>query len=300
MVAAIATRGSTLARHQADAVRRAVIAANPGLQLELLEVSTRGDVLQDVSLETTEGIGFFTDAVEQALVEGRAVLGSHSLKDVPTMLSDRFAIAAVLPRADPRDVIVSAHGGLDQLPHGAVVGTDSSRRREQLARLRPDLRFKSVRGNVPTRLDKLDRGEYDALVLAAAGLQRLGLGDRIAEALDPDRCLPAPGQGAIAIESLAGGEWEEVARRATHAETEAATRAERAFLAALGGGCETPVGALAAFADGRLRLQGVVVEDGRDLRVEVEGRADDPEELGRLAARLVRGERRRVPRGTPA
>src|SRR5581483_1716984 len=147
MVAAIATRGSLLALRQAEAVRSAVTAANPGLELGLVEVSTRGDVLQDVSLESAEGTGFFTDAVEQALVDGRAALGAHSLKDVPTLLGPAFAIAAVLPRADPRDVLVSPHGGLDRLPEGALVGTDSSRRREQLALLRPDLRFESVRGN---------------------------------------------------------------------------------------------------------------------------------------------------------
>lgn len=287
--AAIATRASDLARFQAEAVRRAVTAANPGLELELVEVSTRGDQIQDVSLEAVEGIGFFTDAIEQALLDARAALGAHSLKDMPTALAAQFVIAAVIARDDPRDVIVSRHGGLDALPESAVVGTDSSRRREQLALLRPDLRFQSVRGNVPTRLAKLDRGDYDALVLAAAGLRRLGLEDRIAETLEPDRCLPAPGQGAIAVEALAGGEWVTVAGRATNAAIEAATRAERAFLAALGGGCEVPIGALASVDGTRLRLQGIVVEDGRAQRVEVEGEIEEPERLGATAARRVRG-----------
>jgi len=289
----IATRASALARCQAEAVRAAMASANPGLELALLEVSTRGDRLQEVSLEATEGTGFFTDAIEEALLDGRAGLGAHSLKDVPTAIGAQFVLAAVLPRADPRDVIVSPHGGLDALPEGAVVGTDSSRRREQLALVRPDLRFQSVRGNVPTRLAKLDAGGYDALVLAAAGLQRLGLGDRITEYLDPGVCLPAPGQGAIAVETLAGGEWEEAARRSTDAGAEAATRAERAFLAALGGGCETPVGALATQVGATLRLRGVVVEGGRADRVELDGAADEPERLGALAAGLIRG----TPRG---
>jgi hydroxymethylbilane synthase len=285
----IATRASALARCQAEAVRAAMAAANPGLELALLEVSTRGDRLQDVSLEATEGTGFFTDAIEQALLEGRAELGAHSLKDVPTAVPAQFVLSAVLPRADPRDVIVSPHGGLDRLPEGALVGTDSSRRREQIGLVRPDLRFQSVRGNVPTRLAKLDAGDYDALVLAAAGLDRLGLGDRITEHLDPDVCLPAPGQGAIAVETVAGGEWEIACRRATDADAEAATRAERAFLAALGGGCETPVGALATREGHTLRLRGVMVENGRAERVELDGGPDEPERLGALAARLLRG-----------
>ena len=285
--AAVATRGSALALHQAELVRRALTAAEPQLEVDVLEVSTRGDQLQDVPLESAEGVGFFTDAVEQALADGRAAFGAHSLKDVPTQLGDGFAIAAVLARADARDVIVSPHGGLDRLPEGAVVGTDASRRREQLALLRPDLRFRSVRGNVPTRLAKLDRGEYDALVLAAAGLDRLGLGERIAERLEPDRCLPAPGQGAIAIEVRAGSEWEVVAARADDRATSSAVRAERAFLAALGGGCDTPVGVLVTPAGGKLSLQGIVVEGGVAHRVELEGGPEDPERLGALAARLV-------------
>ncbi len=290
---AVATRASQLARYQAQLVCQAVIGANPDVELDLLEVSTRGDQLQDVSLESTEGIGFFTDAVEAALVDGRAALGAHSLKDLPIDLSPQFAIAAVLTRADPRDVLVSPYGGLEALPEGARVGTDASRRRAQLALLRSDLRFESVRGNVPTRLAKLDRGEYDALVLAAAGLERLGLAPRISQYLAPDQCLPAPGQGAIAIEALAGSEWEARARRATDPAAEAATRAERAFLAALGGGCQAPIGALATNSGRGLRLVGVVIDKGGAERVELEGGPEAPEELGAMAARLITG--RQVP-----
>lgn len=277
-------------------MRDALEACNPGLDCDLLAVATRGDRMPDVSLEDTDGVGFFTDGVEQALLEGRAAFGAHSLKDVPTEIAVQFKIAAVLPRADPRDVIVSPHGGLDALPEGATVGTDASRRREQLALLRPDLRFRSVRGNVPSRIAKLDRGEYDALVLAAAGLDRLGLGHRIAERLEPTRCLPSPGQGAIAIEVVAGSEWELAAARAGDPETSAAVRAERAFLAGLGGGCDTPVGVLVTSSGAGLLLRGVVVEDGRAERVELEGGPDQPEELGALAARLVLGSRRGVAR----
>ncbi|HEX6547661.1 MAG TPA: hydroxymethylbilane synthase [Candidatus Dormibacteraeota bacterium] len=288
---AIATRSSRLALVQAEAVRSAVARANPGLELSLLEVTSRGDELADVSLESVEGTGFFTDAVEQALLTGTAVLGAHSLKDIPTELDRRFAIAAVLARGDPRDVLVSPYGGLDRLPAGARIGTDASRRREQLALLRPDLVFLPVRGNVPTRLEKLDRGDYDGLVLAAAGLLRLGLGARITEYLETDRCLPAPGQGAIAVESLSDGEWVTIAARADDVPTSTAVRAERAFLAALGGGCATPVGGLAEVEGEKLRLRGVVVEGGQALRVEVVGRLSEPqapERLGFEAARRLR------------
>ncbi len=286
-VPAVATRSSQLAIVQAEAVRDAVMAANPGLELNLLEVSTRGDRIPDVSLETVEGTGFFTDAIEEALLAGRAVLGAHSLKDVPVEVGGAFEIAAVLQREDPLDVVVSPYGGLDELPRGARVGTDASRRREQLALIRPDLAFESVRGNVPTRLRKLDAGEYDALVLAAAGLKRLGLADRITERLAPDRCLPAPGQGAIAIEALRGGEWAVRARRADDPDTAAAVRAERAFLAALGGGCQLPVGALARVEADRVVLHGVVVEGGRSLRVVVEGPVEHAVDVGAQAARRV-------------
>jgi hydroxymethylbilane synthase len=283
-VALIATRRSRLALVQAEAAREALGRAHPEASFELLPVATAGDRLADRSLEEVEGRGFFTDALEDALARGEAALAVHSLKDMPTELPPGLAIAAVLPRADPRDALVSRHGGLESLPEGALVGTDSSRRRSQLALLRPDLRFEPVRGNVPTRLAKLDAGRYDALVLAVAGLARLGLLDRVVEVLEPERCLPAPGQGAIAVEAVSGSQWAVLAGAVDDPATNAEVRAERAFLAALGGGCQTPVGALARASAGRLRLLGVAVRDGRARRVEVEGQAEDPEGLGREAA----------------
>ena len=285
----LATRASDLALAQAELARQALAAVHPSLDVALLEVRTEGDRLQDVSLESVEGRGFFTDALEQALLGGRADIAVHSLKDLPTDIPPSFAVAAVLPREDPRDVVVSPHGGLFDLPAAARVGTDSSRRREQLARHRPDLRFVAVRGNVPTRLRKLDAGEYDALILAAAGLRRLGLTDRLAHPLDPAICLPAPGQGAIALETLSGGEWFELARPVSEAATEAAVVAERACLAALGGGCQTPAGALAECVGPELRLQAAFVTGGRLHRVEVSGDREDPAGCGREAAgRLLR------------
>lgn len=284
----LATRASALALVQAEVARAAFQAANDGLSVELLELTTAGDTLLDVSLEKVEGKGFFTGALEEALLDGRAAAAVHSLKDLPTELDPRFALAAVLRREDPHDALVlpaaSNPGGLDGLKRGALVGTDSSRRRAQLAAHRPDLRFEPVRGNVPTRLRKLDEGGYDALVLAVAGLRRLGLGARISQTLEPDLCLPAPGQGAIGLETLAGGEGRRLAERLDDPETALATTAERAFLAALGGGCQTPVGALAEAAGGKLRLRGVAFMDGRAHRVELEAAPDAAEELGRRAA----------------
>ena len=285
----LATRGSELALAQARLARAALGAVHPDLAVELLEVRTRGDLLHDVSLESVEGRGFFTDALEHSLSRGLAELAVHSLKDLPTELPPLFEVGAVLPREDPRDVLVSAHGGLFDLPPGSRVGTDSARRRTQLALHRPDLVFEAVRGNVPTRLRKLDSGEYDALVLAAAGLRRLGLEDRLGYPLDPELCLPAPGQGAIALEGIAGGEWVEIARAASHRPTEIAVTAERSCLAALGGGCQTATGALARVEGELLVLAAVMVSDGRALRAEVEGSAGDPVACGTAAARRLLG-----------
>jgi hydroxymethylbilane synthase len=285
----IATRASRLALVQAELVRSALAGAYPSRRFQLVEVTTRGDRLQEVSLEKVEGKGFFTDALERALKSGRADIAAHSLKDLPTDLPDGFSVPAVLPRGDPRDAIVSPHGGLRSLPEGAVVGTDASRRRAQLSVVRPDLEFRPVRGNVPTRLGKLERGEYDALILAVAGLQRLGLDGVITEYLDPAICLPAPGQGAIALETLAGGEWEELAAAVDDRATSLPTRAERAFLSALGGGCQAPVGALAELEGDVLRLTGVLVEAGRPARVEEAAPAESPEAVGRRAAERLLG-----------
>jgi hydroxymethylbilane synthase len=280
----LATRGSDLALAQARLARQALSSAHPDLHVELLEVNTRGDQLHEVSLESVEGRGFFTDALEQALERSEADVAVHSLKDMPTEIPELFTIAAVLPREDPRDALVSPHGGLFDLPRGSRVGTDAARRRTQLALHRPDLDFQPVRGNVPTRLRKLDAGEFDALVLAVAGLRRLGLDDRLDHPLDPDVCLPAPGQGAIALEAITGSEWLEVARAATDPATHAAVTAERACLAALGGGCQTATGALARLEGGRLVLAAAMVAAGRAHRVEVEADASDPTGCGNLAA----------------
>ncbi|MGH7777652.1 MAG: hydroxymethylbilane synthase [Candidatus Dormibacterales bacterium] len=289
----VATRGSALALAQAEEVRAALRLAHPTLGVALLEVATTGDLLLEVSLESVEGKGFFSGSLERAVSARRADLAAHSLKDLPVVLSPGFCIAAVLEREDPADVIASPHGGLAQLPARAVVGTDSARRRTQLAVVRPDLVFVPIRGNVPTRLDKLDRGEVDAVVLAAAGLRRLGLDHRISERLEPWVCLPAPGQGAVAVEALEDGEAGSLAAAADHAPSRAAVTAERAFLEALGGGCSTPAGALAAVSGRRLTLLAATVEAGARVTVEVAGEAAEAAAIGaEAAARMIAGARR--------
>ncbi len=285
--ALIATRASRLARIQAEAVRLALAAVHSDLQLALLELETAGDQLHDISLEKVEGKGFFTDSLERALLAGTAQFAAHSLKDLPVEDSAAFQVAAVLPREDPRDVLVSRAGRLLELPMGARVGTDSSRRRAQILLVRPDLEVLPVRGNVPTRIAKLDRGEFSAIVLAAAGLHRLGLAAEVSEYLDPELCLPAPGQGAIAIQTLAEGEWRERALAVDDPGTSAAVRAERAFLAGLGGGCQAPVGALATIESDLLVLRGVLVEGGQARRITATGDPNDPEALGDGAARQL-------------
>jgi hydroxymethylbilane synthase len=272
---------------QAEIALQALARAYPEESFRLRRVTSAGDRLRDVSLEEVDGQGFFTAALERVLLQGEADLAVHSLKDLPIELDDRFMIAAVLPRGDARDALVSRHGPLNALPPRARVGTDSSRRRSQLLLLRPDLVIAPVRGNIPTRLAKLDRGDYDAVVLAIAGLERLDLGGRATQLLPLDVCLPAPGQGAIALEAMAGSEWAQRAHAVNDPASAAAVAAERAFLAALGGGCRTPVGVHATVSGDRLRLDGVAIELGVAQRVSVEGSADRPATIGREAGLQV-------------
>lgn len=249
-----------------------------GVESRIDVIKTTGDKISDVPLAKVGTKGLFTKEIEEALLEGRADLAVHSLKDLPTELPEGLCLAAVPAREDARDAIVGAR--LAELPAGAKVGTSSLRRAAQLRRLRPDLTIESIRGNLDTRLRKLDEGQYGAIVLAAAGLRRLGWGDRIAEVLPPETMCPAVGQGALAIET------EESARHTVaaldHARTRAAVTAERGVLAALGGGCQVPIGAHAVITGGRLRLFGVVASpDGSELvRAESEGSPEDAEAIG--------------------
>jgi hydroxymethylbilane synthase len=250
----IATRESPLALWQAEHVRDRLRDRLPGVTVDLLGMTTQGDRILDRSLSKVGGKGLFVKELEVALLERRADLAVHSLKDVPMSLDAEFALSAVLDREDPRDCFVSArYASIDALPAGAKVGT-SSLRREMLLRVRhPRLEVLPVRGNVGTRLAKLDRGEFDGLLMAAAGLKRLGLAARIREILPTASFLPAPGQGALGIETLAGaqaGPAIDAVATLEHATTRAATSAERAVSRGLGGSCQVPLAAYAELEDG--------------------------------------------------
>jgi len=269
----IATRASPLALWQADHVRKLLLQADPSLQIELLELTTRGDQILDRTLSKVGGKGLFVKELEVALLEGRADLAVHSLKDVPMELAPEFGLAAILERADPRDCLVSSRfARLEQMPEGARVGTSSLRREMALRARFPQLQIVAVRGNVGTRLAKLDRGDFDALVMAVAGLQRLGLAERIAQMLAPEVFLPAPGQGALAIEIRAGdGAVQERVRALEHAPTRAAVAAERAVSRGLGGSCEFPLAAYAQITQEQLHLRAWAGNAARGEMMEAQG-----------------------------
>ena len=288
----IASRGSQLALWQAEWVRQRLAAAGHEGRIEIIR--TTGDKITDAPLAKVGVKGLFTKEIEEALLDGRADLAVHSLKDLPAELPEGLALAAVPEREDPLDAMVGKR--LADLPHGATVGTGSLRRAAQLRRLRPDLRIENIRGNLDTRLRKLDEGQYDAIVLAAAGLKRLGWAGRIAEILPPDIMCPAVGQGALAIETRAHGSGFNACAVLDHPATRAAVSAERGLLAALGGGCQVPVGAHAVWKSDHVRLFGVVASpDGAELvRGEAEGPASEAARVGaELGADLLaRGARK--------
>ncbi|MEO8661658.1 MAG: hydroxymethylbilane synthase [Bryobacteraceae bacterium] len=259
----IGSRGSQLALWQANWVKSRLEALGTECRIEIIK--TTGDKIQDVPLAKVGSKGLFTKEIEEALLAGTIDLAVHSLKDLPTVLPAGLTLAAIPEREDVRDALVGAT--LDALPQGAKVGTSSLRRAAQLRALRPDLVLETIRGNVDTRLRKQAEGQYDAIVLAAAGLRRLGWADRIAQTLDPETMCPAVGQGALAIETRDDdGEGYRTCRQLNHRETEAAVTAERAVLAALGGGCQVPIGAHATLNGDSIHLRAVVISpDGATL-----------------------------------
>lgn len=288
----IATRQSQLALWQAEHVAGLLRRAHAGIAVELLPMSTKGDRILDRSLAAIGGKGLFIKELETALEDGRADLAVHSMKDVPGELPAGLAIAAVLTRADPHDALVTRHGrSLADLPRGARLGTSSMRRRAQLLAARPDLAVETLRGNVGTRLKRLDDGELDAIVLACAGLTRLGLESRIAVRLDPQVSLPAVGQGVIGIECRSDDERTRALLAVLNdRDTQIAVDAERAFARRLGGSCQSPIAAFAEIAGTELTLTGLVAEpDGsRLLRDSIAGGLAEPQALGeRLAGRLL-------------
>jgi hydroxymethylbilane synthase len=287
----IASRGSQLALWQARWVSAQL--AQRGHETRIQIIKTTGDKITDVPLAKVGTKGLFTKEIEEALLDGSADLAVHSLKDLPTELPAGLVLAAVPEREDPSDALVGKR--LADLPSGARVGTSSLRRAAHLRNLRPDLAIEPVRGNLDTRLRKLDEGQYDAILLAAAGLKRLGWQDRIAEILTPDVMCSAVGQGALAIETRPGTSGFEACASLDHPETRAAVTAERSVLGALGGGCQVPIGAHATIGNGVLRLRAIVASpDGAQLiRASSSGPAAEAESLGAAvaAALLQRGAR---------
>lgn len=293
----IGTRASALARWQSDWVADELVKA--GAEVEIVEITTRGDAQQQGSVSSLGVQGVFTKELQLALLDGRIDAAVHSLKDLPTAQIAGLTIGATPERADPVDALVAVNGdSFANLPEGAIVGTGSLRRQAQLLAVRPDLHVRGIRGNVDTRLRKLDEGRYDAIVLAAAGLQRLGLDARISDRLTPPAMLPAPGQGALAIECRENDQW--TMRQVTaldDAQTRASTEAERTLLAALEGGCSAPIAAWGRCEAGQLFLDALVVSlDGsQQLRAADRGDPNAAAELGAaVAAELERAGARKI------
>jgi hydroxymethylbilane synthase len=288
----IASRESALALWQARHVQSLLLARYPQLRVEILGMTTEGDRRLEVSLAQVGGKGLFVKELEDALEAGRADIAVHSVKDVPMVLPARFTLAAIGERGDPRDAFVSnRHAEISALPAGARVGTSSLRRECQLRARFTQLRIEPLRGNVPTRLRKLDEGQYDAVILAAAGLKRLGLEDRITRLLPPAESLPAPGQGALGIECLdTRSDLIGLLAALDHRPTRQCVSAERAFSRALSGNCNVPLGAYAQLEGAQLRLRGFVgAPDGsRLVRGERSGPAAQPESLGQALAESLK------------
>jgi len=283
----IGSRGSQLALWQANHI--SALLRERGHQVEIEIIKTTGDRITDVALAQVGTKGMFTKEIEEALAEERIDLAVHSLKDLPTELPPGFEIAAIPQRADPRDVLCSLqYDGIDQLPDGARVGTSSLRRVAQLKALRPEVEIHALRGNVDTRLRKLESGDYDAIILAVAGLHRLGKMDSARQLIPPERMCPAAGQGALAVEIRLGDAitrqhlefLDDVAARAT-------TVCERALLSQLGGGCQVPIGALAQLRDGQLHLDAVVARPDGTKILRESGDGDDPVHLGKAVGEAL-------------
>jgi hydroxymethylbilane synthase len=288
----IASRESALALWQARHIQAQLQALYPGMQVDILGMTTTGDQILNSPLARIGGKGLFVKELEQALEDGRADLAVHSMKDVPMNLPDGFELAATGEREDPRDAFVSnGYARLEDLPHGSIVGTSSLRRQSQLMARLPHLKIESLRGNLQTRLRKLDEGQYAAIILAAAGLKRLGLEQRIAGLIEPEQSIPAVGQGALGIEIRAGRpDLQALLAPLNHPDTAACVCAERATSRALAGSCQVPLGAYARIEDGSLQMTGFVASvDGRHMaRAEVRGTPQDADVLGRqLAQQLI-------------
>ena len=284
----IGTRASKLALWQANLIALTLSTKYPDAEVELVHVTTKGDKILDAPLSKIGGKGLFTKELETQMLEGKVDLAVHSLKDVPVELPPEFTIAAVVKRAEPFDALVSnKYKSFSELPKGAKVGTSSLRRRAQLLAVRPDLKIENLRGNVDTRLKKLDEDDFDAIILAAAGLKRLGHERRISEILPTSLMLPAVGQGAIAIETLAtNSKIVDMLKFLDDADTRAATNAERAFLEVVEGGCQVPVGVFGTVEDNKITVEAVIasIDGQRIIRDKLIGSVEDSTSLGKALA----------------
>jgi len=284
----IATRKSQLALWQAEYVRDVLLQYHPDLNVELIKMTTQGDKILDTPLAKVGGKGLFVKELEAGLLNGDADIAVHSMKDVPVELPEGLHLSVICPREDPRDAFVSNdYASFESLPKGARLGTSSLRRQCQLAAQRPDLNIIDLRGNVNTRLQKLDNGEYDAIILAAAGLKRLGMQERITETLSPEVSLPAIGQGAVGIECRVDDDWvNELLAPLNDRDTAIRVRAERALNHRLQGGCQVPIAGYAELAHGVILLRGLVgtVDGSKIIHGEIAGQPEDAEYLGRVLA----------------
>jgi len=284
----IGTRGSKLALWQAEWVKAELQRMNPGLEIELNKIKTTGDKILDVPLAKVGGKGLFVKEIEEALLRGEADLAVHSMKDVPTDFPEGLYLAVICEREDPRDAFIAQNKQqgarrLKDLPQGATVGTSSLRRSCQLLSKRPDLKIVQLRGNLETRFRKLDEGQFDAMILATAGVKRLGWQQRITEVIEPQLSLPAIGQGAVGIECRINDEYiNQLIAPLNHKETSICVRAERALLKRLQGGCQVPIAAYATIKDGRLIMDGLVgsVTGDRIIKEHLEGTIEDAETIG--------------------
>lgn len=287
----IATRHSPLAMWQANFVKDELLKHHPDLTVELLAMKTKGDIILDTPLAKVGGKGLFVKELEVAILEGRADIAVHSIKDVPVDFPEGLGLSVICEREDPRDAFVSNHfQSLEDLPQGAVVGTSSLRRQCQLRELRPDLQIKDLRGNVNTRLAKLDDGQYDAIILAAAGLIRLQFTERIASYIEPEVSLPAVGQGAVGIECRLDDQATiALLQPLEDANTRVRVTAERAMNLALQGGCQVPIGSFALLQGEQVYLRGLVgsVDGKQIIRKEITGLHKDAEQLGLALAQQL-------------
>ncbi len=288
----IATRSSPLALWQAEEVTRQLGEYYPQLKVSLVQMKTRGDKMLDAPLAKVGGKGLFVKELEAGMLEGRADIAVHSMKDVPMSFPEGLELGLIMAREDPRDAFVSnKYSSLDDMPEGSLVGTSSLRRQTQIRERYPHLNIDWLRGNVNTRLRKLDDGEFDAIILAAAGLKRLGFNERIKSAIEPEYCLPAIGQGVLGIEIRSDDESvRELLKPLGDSDTSILISAERALNKTLNGGCQVPIAGHAIFEDGEIYLRGLVGEpDGSEiLRAEVRGKIEEAESLGvALAENLI-------------